>query len=205
MSTASPIPETWELTGDDARETLLPHRAATLGHATRSCACARPTASVTPAPGVHDPLVCSRGSSASSAWHRCSAAAVSATSSPTSSSSAVPGPAGEVLTETVRQAQTAAATGQWVGLVFGLVGALDHGHHADGPDGTGPEPPLRRRARPPDARRSTRVRSCWRSRPGSPRAWPFVLARVRARHHEIIGQHRGRTSGASCAGRSRSC
>ena len=37
---------------------------------------------------------------------------------------AVPGPAGEVLTQTVRQARTAAATGQWFGLVFGLVGAL---------------------------------------------------------------------------------
>jgi YihY family inner membrane protein len=37
---------------------------------------------------------------------------------------AVPGPAGAVLTQTVRQARSAAATGQWFGLVFGLVGAL---------------------------------------------------------------------------------
>src|SRR4029077_4255643 len=37
---------------------------------------------------------------------------------------AIPGPAGAVLTETVRQARNAAATGQWFGLVFGLVGAL---------------------------------------------------------------------------------
>ena len=37
---------------------------------------------------------------------------------------AVPGPAGEVLTQTVRQAESAAASGQWIGLVFGLVGAI---------------------------------------------------------------------------------
>jgi YihY family inner membrane protein len=36
----------------------------------------------------------------------------------------VPGPAGEVLTQTVRQARSAAESGQWVGLVFGLVGAI---------------------------------------------------------------------------------
>jgi YihY family inner membrane protein len=37
---------------------------------------------------------------------------------------AAPGPAGQVLTQTVRQARDAAATGEWFGLVFGLVGAL---------------------------------------------------------------------------------
>ena len=47
MSVAHLVPETWELDGDDARETLAPHRADAARAATRSCASARPTASAT--------------------------------------------------------------------------------------------------------------------------------------------------------------
>ncbi len=35
-----------------------------------------------------------------------------------------PGPAGEALTQSVRQAESAASSGEYLGLVFGLVGAL---------------------------------------------------------------------------------
>ena len=46
MSTATSVPETWELTGDDARRTLLRRDASSCSE-TRSSGCGWRTASVT--------------------------------------------------------------------------------------------------------------------------------------------------------------
>lgn len=124
MSTATPIPETWELDGDDARETLLGTGRRRLARdaflrmrAADGFSHARSLAWVTTLVllegiiglvGLASVLGNDRlGNIVSDIVEQ-----------------AVPGPAGEVLTQTVRQARTAAATGEWFGLVFGLVGAL---------------------------------------------------------------------------------
>ena len=124
MSTASQVPETWELTGDDAREVLLhtgrrrlAKDAYTRMRAADGFSHARSLAFVTS-------LVLLEGiigivGLASVAGNRRVGRVVADIVE-----EAVPGPAGQVLTETVRQARTAALTGQWLGLIFGLVGAL---------------------------------------------------------------------------------
>lgn len=124
MSTAEKVPETWELTGDDARETLLNvgrvklakdayqrlRKADGFSHA-RSIAFMVVLVLLEGIIG----LVGLASVLGNARFGRIVANIVE---------SAVPGPAGEVLTETVRQARSAAASGQWVGLVFGLVGAV---------------------------------------------------------------------------------
>lgn len=124
MSTATTVPETWELTGDDARETLLTvgrgrlakdaflrmRRADGFSHA-RSLAF---VVTVVLLEGIIG-LVGLAAVLGSARFGRIVGSILQ---------DAIPGPAGEVLTDAVHQAQSAATTGQWVGLVFGLVGAL---------------------------------------------------------------------------------
>jgi YihY family inner membrane protein len=124
VSTAAPIPETWELTGDDARETLLHtgrwqlmkdafmrmRLADGFSHA-RSLAFLMALVLLEGIIG----LVGFASVLGSEKFGGVVADLLEAM---------VPGPAGEVLTQTVRQARTAAVTGQWIGLTFGVVGAL---------------------------------------------------------------------------------
>jgi YihY family inner membrane protein len=124
MSTASRVPETWELTGDDARETLRRvgrvqlakdaferfRRADGSSHA-RSLAYMVTLVMLEGIIGIV-------GLAAVLGDHRFGRAVAAMVED------AVPGPAGRTLAEAVGQAEQAATAGQWVGLVFGLVGAL---------------------------------------------------------------------------------
>lgn len=124
MSTATKVPETFELTGDDARETLRHigtwrlladswqrlRFADGFSHA-RSLAytiCLLLVQAIIGIVGLASLL--GRGDAHGTLVRTIEAA--------------VPGPAGETLTTAVRQAHVAAASGLWVGLVFGLVGSL---------------------------------------------------------------------------------
>jgi len=124
MSTATPIPETWELDGDDARETLLStgrrHLARDAFVRMRSAdgfSHARSLAFVTTLV-LLEGIIGLVGLASVVGSHRFGNVVSDIVKQ------VVPGPAGHVLTQTVRQARSAAATGQWFGLVFGLVGAL---------------------------------------------------------------------------------
>ena len=124
MSTATPIPETWELDGEDARETLLTTGRRRLAsdafvrmRAADGFSHARSLAFVTTLV-LLEGIIGLVGLASVVANHRFGNVVSDIVEQ------VVPGPAGEVLTQTVRQAHTAAATGQWFGLVFGLVGAL---------------------------------------------------------------------------------
>jgi YihY family inner membrane protein len=124
MSTANRVPETWELTGDDARETLRrngPRRLLAdawlrlrysdgFSHA-RSLAYTIALVLVQAIIGVIG-LISAFGSADA---HGSIARTVQA---------AVPGPAGEMLTDAIRQAHHAGASGQYLGLAFGTIGAL---------------------------------------------------------------------------------
>ena len=123
MSTANAVPETWKLTGDDARETL------------RSCG--RRTL-------VRDAFVRLRVadgfSHARSLAYATSLVFVQATIAVVGLGSALgqgssdvivrtfkaafPGPAGELMTQAVVQAHRTGASHRWAGLTFGLVGTL---------------------------------------------------------------------------------
>ncbi len=124
MSTATKVPETWELTGDDAKETL---RQVGTWHLIRDAfqrlrfadgfSHARSLAftivlvlvqaiiglvglaSAVGEGGISDMLV-------------------------RSLRAAVPGPAGKTLTDAVSQAHQAGNTGQYLGLTFGIIGSL---------------------------------------------------------------------------------
>jgi YihY family inner membrane protein len=124
MSTATKVPETYHLTGDDAWETLRRVGKRRLladgwmrlrvsdgfSHA-RSLAYTLCLVLVQAIIGVIG-LITALGSANA---HGTIVRTVRA---------AVPGPAGDMLTEAVRQAHLAGASGQYAGLVFGLVGAL---------------------------------------------------------------------------------
>jgi YihY family inner membrane protein len=124
MSTATPIPETWELHGDDARETLLSTGRRRLARdafvrmrAADGFSHARSLAWVTTLV-LLEGIIGLVGLASVLGSQRIGNVVSDIVEQ------AVPGPAGSVLTQTVRQARSAAATGQWFGLVFGLVGAL---------------------------------------------------------------------------------
>jgi YihY family inner membrane protein len=124
VSTATRVPETFELTGDDARETL--RRVGTgrlladawmrlrvsdgFSHA-RSLAYTLTLVLVQAIIGVIG-LITALGSADA---HGTIVRTVRA---------AVPGPAGDMLTTAVRQAHLAGASGQYAGLIFGVVGSL---------------------------------------------------------------------------------
>jgi YihY family inner membrane protein len=124
MSTANPVPETWELTGDDARQTLarVGRRRLIIDAFQRLRAAdgfshARSLAflgillfveAVIAAIGISQGLGSSQLSKAISEALQ----------------SVLPGPAGSVLQEAAGQAQRAASSGHWLAIAFGTVGAL---------------------------------------------------------------------------------
>jgi YihY family inner membrane protein len=124
MSTAAEVPETFELTGDDARKTLahtgrwrLLRDAFVRLRAADGFSHARSMAYL-------GGLVLVQGTIAmvglASAFGKKGVGTVIVKTF----HSMFPGPAGRVLTTTVRQAQTAGLSGRYAGLVFGLVGGL---------------------------------------------------------------------------------
>lgn len=124
MSTATCVPETWELTGDDARETLAatgPKQILTdafvrlrvadgFSHA-RSMAYATALVLVQAIIAVVGLASALGRGGISNVITRTMRAAV-------------PGPGGDLLTRAVDQAHRAGASHRYVGLLFGLVGAL---------------------------------------------------------------------------------
>jgi len=124
MSTATPVPETWHLTGDDARETLIHtgrrklirdafqrlRSADGFSHA-RSLAF---VASLVLVQGI----IALVGLAAALGKNSASDLIVR------SIRAAAPGPAGELLTSAVNQAQSAGASGRYTALWLGLVGAI---------------------------------------------------------------------------------
>lgn len=124
MSTATKVPETWELTGDDARETLMRIGTRRLiadgwlrlrvsdgfSHA-RSLAYTLSLVLVQAIIGLVGLASAIGEGQASDILVRMLQAAV-------------PGPAGETLTRAVSQAHEAGNAGQYLGLAFGLVGSL---------------------------------------------------------------------------------
>jgi YihY family inner membrane protein len=124
VSTATPVPETWELTGDDARELLRSSGrrrilrdafvrlrvADGFSHA-RSLAYATSLVFVQAIIALVGLAVALRNGSFSRVVVRTLQAAV-------------PGPGGELLTDAVVQAHRAGIAHRYAGLAFGLVGAL---------------------------------------------------------------------------------
>ena len=124
MSTANLVPETWNLTGDDAKKTLshigrrrLVKDALTRLRFSDGFSHARSMAflgillfveGVIAAVGISSAL----GNSASS--HSIVKAL----------QSIVPGPAGRIFTQAANQAHQAASSGHWVAIAFGTIGAL---------------------------------------------------------------------------------
>jgi YihY family inner membrane protein len=124
VSTATRVPETFELTGDDARETL--RRVGTgrlladawmrmrvsdgFSHA-RSLAYTIALVLVQAIIGVIGLITAVASADAHGTIVRTVRAAV-------------PGPAGEMLTTAVRQAHLAGSSGQYFGLLFGVVGSI---------------------------------------------------------------------------------
>ncbi len=124
MSTASPVPETWNLTGDDARRVLrstgrrriladafLRLRVADGFSHARSLAYATSLLFVQAIIALIGLAVASGHGSFSRVVVR-------------SLKAAVPGPGGELLTHAVTQAHRAGISHRYAGLIFGLVGSL---------------------------------------------------------------------------------
>jgi len=124
MSTATPVPETWQLTGDDARETLLHlgrrnlirdafqrlRSADGFSHA-RSLAFVAALVLV-------QAIIALVGLAAALGKTDASDLIVR------SIKAAAPGPAGDLLTSAVSQAQQAGASGRYTALWLGLAGAI---------------------------------------------------------------------------------
>lgn len=124
MSTATKVPETWELTGDDARETLLQvgrwqltKDAVTRFRRGDGSSHGRSMAFLL-ALVLFEGIIGLVGLAAILGNERFGLIVSGIVQD------AVPGPAGETLSQAVGQAEQAATTGKWLGLVFGLVGAL---------------------------------------------------------------------------------
>lgn len=124
MSTASPVPETWELTGDDARHALhgagrrrilrdafLRLRVADGFSHARSLAYATSLLFVQAIIALIGLAVATGNGSFSRVVVR-------------SLKAAVPGPGGTLLTHAVTQAHQAGISHRYAGLIFGLVGSL---------------------------------------------------------------------------------
>jgi YihY family inner membrane protein len=123
MSTATPVPETWELTGDDARKVLQTcGRRALLRDAfirlrvADGFSHARSLAYATSLVFVQATIALV---GLASALGEAPSADIVRTIK-----AAVPGPGGNLLTQAVVQAHRAGASHRWAGLVFGLVGTL---------------------------------------------------------------------------------
>jgi YihY family inner membrane protein len=123
VSTASPVPETWKLTGDDARHTL------------QSCGRGKLARDAFVRLRVADGFSHARSLAYATAlvFVQATIAVVGLGSALGQGSSdlivrtfraALPGPAGELMTQAVVQAHHAGASHRWAGLAFGLVGTL---------------------------------------------------------------------------------
>lgn len=124
MSTATRVPETWELTGDDARQALaatgrmrLLRDAFVRFRAADGFSHARSLAFVTSLVLVQS-LVVAVGLAAAFGGHGISRVIVDAIHS------AAPGPAGDILTDAVRQANRVGSGHRFLPLALGLVGTL---------------------------------------------------------------------------------
>ena len=124
MSTANLVPETWELTGDDAKETLartgrmrLIGDAITRLRASDGFSHARSMAFLSILIFVQG-VIAAVGIASAVGSGGFSDSIVSVLRS------IVPGPAGRVITAAVQQAHEAGSSGQWVAIVVGTVGAL---------------------------------------------------------------------------------
>jgi YihY family inner membrane protein len=124
MSTANPVPETWELTGDDAKETLRrTNRKDLLKDAFKRLRAADGFSHARSL-GFLMILVFVQGVIAAvGIASSVGTGAVSKTIVATLQS-IVPGPAGKVLTQAVHQAHQARSSGQWVAIVVGTVAAI---------------------------------------------------------------------------------
>ena len=205
MSTATTIPETWELTGDDAKDTLARvGRKRLIVDALKRLrfsdgfSHARSMAflgillfveAVIGAVGISRALGNARFAKAIA----------------DSLQSVVPGPAGRILHVAAGQGHQAAASGQWLADRFRDDRRPGHGHHVDGPDRTGAEPPLRYRDGPElGAEVHPRLPACVErghaGRAGARRTWARAAC---SRPRSASAGHTRR--GASCAGRWASC
>src|SRR5690348_5611100 len=124
MSTATPVPETWELTGDDARQTLrvcgrkkLLRDAFVRLRVADGFSHARSLAYVT-ALVLVQAIIALVG--LASALGRGGASNVIVRTL----KAAAPGPAGKLLTDAVTQAHRSGASHRYLGLTLGLLGAL---------------------------------------------------------------------------------
>jgi YihY family inner membrane protein len=132
MSTAAKVPETWELTGDDARKTLLDTGRRQLLkdsfvrlRAADGFSHSRSLAFVTSLVLVQG-LIALVGFAAAFGDVRMSREIVAAIES------AIPGPAGQVLTDAVEQAREVGANRRYLPLLLGLLGTLVTGMTAMG-------------------------------------------------------------------------
>ena len=124
MSTAAPVPETWELTGDDAREALrTTGRRSLLSGAFQRMRLAdgfshaRSTAFLVTLLVVQATIALV-GLAMAFGDNQISSGIVSMIKN------AVPGPAGDLLTSAVGQASEVGKSKRYLGLLFGLVGSL---------------------------------------------------------------------------------
>jgi YihY family inner membrane protein len=124
VSTATLVPETWELTGDDARRTLLhTGRRRLLADAFQRLRVAdgfshARSLAFTIALTLVQGLIALVGLASALSNTRLGEVIANAVQG------AVPGPAGQVLTQAVQQAQDAGASGKFLPLVLGGIGAL---------------------------------------------------------------------------------
>jgi len=124
MSTANLVPETWELTGDDAKETLKRTDRKDLVKDAFARLRAADGFSHARSMGFLLILVFVQGIIAAVGI---AAAVGNGSVSRTivgTLQSIVPGPAGKVLTQAVQQAHQASSSGQWIAIVIGTVAAV---------------------------------------------------------------------------------
>jgi YihY family inner membrane protein len=124
VSTASPVPETWHLTGDDARKTLTHTGRARLARdafrrlrLSDGFSHARSMAFAAALVAVQAVIAVVGLASALSKGHTSDVIV-------NTIRSAAPGPAGQLLTQAVDQAHRAGASHRYLALLVGLVGAL---------------------------------------------------------------------------------
>jgi YihY family inner membrane protein len=124
VSTAALVPETWELTGDDAREALLhTGRRRLLADAFQRLRVAdgfshSRSLAFTIALTLVQGLIALVGLASALSSTRFGEVIVNAVQG------AIPGPAGQVLTQAVQQAQGAGAGRKYLALILGAIGAL---------------------------------------------------------------------------------
>jgi YihY family inner membrane protein len=132
MSTARLVPETWKLTGDDARETL---RHTGSGRLLKDGAARLRFAdgfSHARSLGYTVSLVIVQGIIASVGLATALGDTHLSTVIEDTIRNAVPGPAGDVLTTAIEQAKSAGASGRYIALILGAAGALFTGTTAMG-------------------------------------------------------------------------